>query len=298
MAKNKKAQILAAVMCAATVVGVTPVFAESVKDDAGTTRIDVADGSIIGQAENNLTFTVGDNKFSMDQYGTNTGALDVRGNFHVNNGVSAFAVENNKLTASVGTTSLEMTPNGVVLNGNTTVNGNVTAEVITGEMIQNANGTFVANANGDVIARSVTVDGFKINSPDGAYLDISGTKIYKDGGFSTGNMNFSVRPNGDLQMGPDNKFTVQAATGNVITEGNLTTNSLSIGTNAVTGEPAFTVNDEGYVRTEYGGEIGGVTLNGGRVVATTGISAANGQFSVDGGTGAVSATNVTTDEGR
>ena len=54
---------------------------------------------------------------------------------------------------------------------------------------------------------------------------------------------------------------------------------------------AFSVNDEGYIRSDYGGTIGGVTLNGGRVVAETGISAAQGQFVVDGATGAIKVAN-------
>ncbi|WP_455631513.1 YadA-like family protein [Megamonas sp.] len=315
MAKNKKAQILAAVMCAATVAGISPAVssaAEFIADEDGRAYVATHNNSIEGYATNDITFTVGNN---------------------------TLAVNNNATTIG-----------GVTIGAD-------------GAIEQQYKG-FRVNANGDVTARSVTVDGFKIDSPDGAYLDISGTKIYKDGGFSTGNMNFNVRPNGDLQMGPDNKFTVQAATGNVITEGNindvhvgtfngegegrdgdvvftaegedpvnvsrmsrntagiersrvdaggwqttiegkttiddkgnLTTNTLSIGKNPVTGEPAFTVNDEGFVRTEYGGDIGGVLLNGGRVVATTGISAADGQFSVDGTTGTVSTTNVTTAEG-
>ena len=83
------------------------------------------------------------------------------------------------------------------------------------------------------------------------------------------------------------KFVVDKTTGNVTTEG-----SLSVGKkDPVTGESAFTVNDEGYIRSNYGGTIGGVTLNGGRVVAETGISAAQGQFVVDGATGAVTAAN-------
>ena len=82
------------------------------------------------------------------------------------------------------------------------------------------------------------------------------------------------------------KFVVDKTTGNVTTEG-----SLSVGKDPVTGESAFTVNNEGYIRSAYGGTIGGVTLNGGRVVAESSISAAQGQFVVDGATGAVSAAN-------
>ncbi len=84
------------------------------------------------------------------------------------------------------------------------------------------------------------------------------------------------------------KFVVDKTTGNVTTEG-----SLSVGKDPMTGEAAFTVNDEGYIRSAYGGEIGGVLLNGGRVVAESGISAAQGQFVVDGVTGAVKATSFT-----
>lgn len=77
------------------------------------------------------------------------------------------------------------------------------------------------------------------------------------------------------------KFVVDKTTGNVTTEG-----SLSVGKkDPVTGESAFTVNDEGYIRSAYGGDIGGVLLNGGRVVAENGISAAQGQFVVDGTNG-------------
>ena len=174
MAKNKKAQILAAVMCAATVAGISPAVssaAEFIADEDGRAYVATHNNSIEGYATNDITFTVGNN---------------------------TLAVNNNATTIG-----------GVTIGAD-------------GAIEQQYKG-FRVNANGDVTARSVTVDGFKINSPDGAYLDISGTKIYKDGGFSTGNMNFNVRPNGDLQMGPDNKITVQAATGNVTTQGNITT---------------------------------------------------------------------------
>ena len=87
-----------------------------------------------------------------------------------------------------------------------------------------------------------------------------------------------------LRVGNGDKFNVDEE-GNITTEG-----SLSI-KDSVTGESTFTVNKEGYIRSDYGGTIGGVTLNGGRVVAETGISAAQGQFVVDGATGAVSAAN-------
>lgn len=58
-------------------------------------------------------------------------------------------------------------------------------------------------------------------------------------------------------------------------------NTLEIGKNAVTGKPTFTVSEDGWVTAEYGADISGVRLNGGRVLASGGLSVGDGKFSVD-----------------
>ena len=271
MAKNKKAQILAAVMCATTVVGVSPAISSAavIEDAAGG-------GSAITSENGKAFIEVVDN-------GAESGLINAQAD---------------GLTFTVGENTLSV-------NGSYTTIGGITIGQ-DGAISQKYNG-FRVTANGDVTARSVTansvtVDGFEINSPDGAYLDISGTKIYRDGGFSTGGMNFNVRPNGDLQMGPDNKFTVQAATGNIITEGNIN------------GVHVNTFNDEGEGRT---GDVmltaeGENPINVSRMSRTTagierGIGDNGWQTTIEGKTiidnkgnlttGAVSATNVTTTTG-
>ena len=196
-----------------------------------------------------------------------------------------------------------------VLNGQNLNLGNVT-----GMSFANATDTFSVDANGNIKGHSFTTDrnsvsniggvalGYGRVDADMAILDNAqvsdnltvGDKltvgsgvneIAMENGLISANqfVGESVTTN-TLRVGNGDKFNVDEE-GNITTEG-----SLSI-KDSVTGESTFTVNKEGYIRSDYGGTIGGVTLNGGRVVAETGISAAQGQFVVDGATGAVTAAN-------
>ena len=231
---------------------------------------------------------------------TSVQAETINGNLIVTGNVAA--------TGGVNTTNVTAT-GGAKVSGNASVGGilNVGAQgVIDGV----PSGTAI---QGNQILTD-TLSTNHLNSASGGVLSVNGVDFFNgrldaDGGIIDDLTATTLQAHESIQVGDSqnplettridggsistgelraagSKFVVDKTTGNVTTEG-----SLSVGKDPVTGESAFTVNNEGYIRSAYGGTIGGVTLNGGRVVAESSISAAQGQFVVDGATGAVSAAN-------
>lgn len=214
------------------------------------------------------------------------------------------------VTDGVNTTNVTATGNAKV-SGNASVGGilNVGAQgVIDGV----PSGTAIQG--NQILTNTLSTN--HLNSASGGVLSVNGVDFFAgrldaDGGIIDNLTATTLQAHKSIQVGDSqnplettridggsistgelraagSKFVVDKTTGNVTTEG-----SLSVGKDPVTGKSAFTVNNEGYIRSAYGGTIGGVTLNGGRVVAESGISAAQGQFVVDGTTGAVKATSFT-----
>ncbi|WP_317381826.1 S-layer homology domain-containing protein [Megasphaera stantonii] len=220
---------------------------------------------------------------------------------------------NENLTVIGKVTSTEgVTTTNVTAQGNTSVGGILS--VGNGGTIDGVPQSTRIQGN-TILTNTLTTNA--INSASGGVLSVNGVDFFNgrldaDGGIIDDLTTTTLQAHESIQVGDSknplettringgaistgelraagSKFVVDKTTGNVTTEG-----SLSVGKkDPVTGESAFTVNDEGYIRSAYGGDIGGVLLNGGRVVAENGISAAQGQFVVDGATGAVKATSFT-----
>lgn len=204
----------------------------------------------------------GNYKFSVDGA---TGAVTAAGGYKID--------ANNEWTSD----NLKV---GDGTNGVTLAGGNVTATgKLQGKTIAaGANGTeFTVDENGDVVAK--------------------GTLSAADGKFSV-DTNGKATAKGGLSVGDADQFSVDAATGNVVSKGTITanngasiggvtfdsagniTNVSSLTTNALTVTGAFTTGGNmtvtgnltvnGQVTAANGGSIGGVNLSGDKVTASTG----------------------------
>lgn len=217
---------------------------------------------------------------------------------------------NGKVTATGGVNTTNVTASGILSVGNggiidgvpqsTRIQGNtILTNTLTTNAINSASGG-VLSINGVDFYQYVDDQGnrgpARLDAEGGIIDDLTTTTLQAHESIQVGDSQNPLETTridgGSISTGElraaGSKFVVDKTTGNVTTEG-----SLSVGKDPMTGEAAFTVNDEGYIRSAYGGEIGGVLLNGGRVVAESGILAAQGQFVVDGVTGAVKATSFT-----
>lgn len=185
-------------------------------------------------------------------------------------------------------------------NGTLTVQGetNINADAnVTGQLtaagLQNANGTFNADENGNLKGNSVTTNRNSLNQVGG--VSMIGGRLDADGGIFD-----DLKAHDSIQVGDSsNAKETTRIDGGSLSTGTLTVhdklnadaisgNTLEIGKNAETGKPTFTVSEEGWVTAEYGADISGVRLNGGRVLASGGLSVGDGKYSVDGATGNMS----------
>ena len=189
MAKNKKAQILAAVMCATTVVGISPAISSAavIEDATGGSAItsenskafievvdNGAESGLINAQADNLTFTVGDNTFAMDQHSTT-----------ISNGTAEIFVGQDALQFSNGST-VQVGSAGTIFRNNgttTTINGNT---ISTGTLT--ADDVVTTTENGNVY--SLNQIGQKTS---GIYSDGIGTTtiegtIFNDGTITAGDV--------------------------------------------------------------------------------------------------------------
>ncbi|MDM8143738.1 YadA-like family protein [Megamonas hypermegale] len=215
MAKNKKAQILAAVMCAATVAGVSPAIssaADMIHDENNTASVITKDGAITGVADN-LTFTVGDNKFDMNQYSTT-----------ISNGTAEIFVGQDALQFSNGGSRVQVGSAGTIFSNNgttTTINGNT---ISTGTLT--ADNVATANLN----ATNADLKGLYADGGNGSlYVGQSGVTA------ANGNTYMSVEKDG-LKVFNNGTNEATVITGDSVSTTNLnTTNINNVGGNIVAG---------------------------------------------------------------
>ena len=127
------------------------------------------------------------------------------------------------------------------------------------------------------------MSGGRLDADGGVIDDLTSKKITAHDSIQVGDSSNAKETTridgGSLSTGTlivHDKLNADAISGDAISG-----NTLEIGKNAVTGKPTFTVSEDGWVTAEYGADISGVRLNGGRVLASGGLSVGDGKFSVD-----------------
>ena len=260
MAKNKKAQILAAVMCATTVVGVSPAISsadEFISDTDGIAYVATHDNSIEGYAQNDITFTVGNNTFAMDQYGTT-----------ISNGTAEIFVGQDALQFLNGST-VQVGSAGTIFSNNgttTTINGNaISTGSLTADSTNIAAGTFKADSNS--VEAAVGNKTLYVGK-NGVQLQNGANNVYVgDNGTTFGNGSEMLTINGD---------TVSTSTGMLNVDGGINvkegTQSLYVGDNGVqlvNGDYSVYVGGNG---TTFGNGTTMLTINGNHI----------GRFNSDG----------------
>ena len=210
MAKNKKAQILAAVMCATTVVGISPAISSAedhIISNNSKAFIEVVDngaesGRINAQADD-LTFTVGDNTFAMDQYSTT-----------ISNGTAEIFVGQDALQFSNGST-VQVGSAGTIFSNNgttTTINGNT---ISTGTLTAGS-----TDIDGDVISH-INGNKYSLNQigqkTSGIYSDGIGTTTIEGTIFNDGTITADTITAGTLNIDDFNVNGTVNVSGDVVT---------------------------------------------------------------------------------
>ena len=282
MAKNKKAQILAAVMCAATVAGVSPAISSAAEYTISSGDTVTVNGTKYNGEQLNELFTyVGDIQNAgivagtMDEGTASTGAISMGENSKVH-GTGSIAIGKNSNVSKFGSVALGIGANanasGSVALGaysianedNTVSIGRAGSERRIVNVADGINETDAATV-GQLNAVKVNVDGIeRVDANKDGVADttiIEGqTTISDDGKFTTANNRFSVTQQGDIRTRNDANgdwtFEVDSATGDINTQGKVIANGANINGefNANNGQGAIisTNGDNVYVSTTKG----------------------------------------------
>ena len=198
----------------------------------------------------------------------------------------------NTNTIGEATTGTGVTVDGVLLKdkGISAAGGKFTVDA--DGAVSAANGNFTVDSNGTKVKGNVTFNEGQNNqvkiTDEGVVVGLGSTVIGSDGVYAGGHTeataNAVLGADGSIKGAGDGtgkyKFTVDGATGNVVSKGSVTANQAGFNDLAVTN--GLTV---GSATGDFVNMQNGNVVATGSVTAKGGLSAANGNFTVEGTTG-------------